>query len=34
MNTTIVVVVRFGFNPDGTQNNFVLTAYPIRRRRR
>ena len=34
MNTTIVVVVRFGFYPDGTQNNFVLTAYPIRRRRR
>lgn len=34
MNTTMVVVVCFGFDPDGTQNNFVLTAYPIRRRRR
>lgn len=33
-NTTIVVVVRFGFYPDGTENNFMLTAYQIRRRRR
>lgn len=32
-NTTIVVVVRFGFHPDGTENNFILTAYQIRRRR-
>ena len=28
-NTTIVVVVRFGFRPDGSANNFVLTAYQI-----
>ena len=34
MNTTMVVVVRFGFYPDGTQNNFVLTAYLIRQCRR
>jgi hypothetical protein len=33
-NTTIVVVVRFGFYPDGAENNFVMTAYQIRRRRR
>jgi len=33
-NTTIVVVVRFGFHPDGTENNFILTAYQIRRQRR
>ena len=32
-NTTIVMVVRFGFNPDGSENNFVMTAYQIRRRR-
>lgn len=31
-NTAIVVVVRFGFYPDGTENNFVLTGYQIRRR--
>ena len=34
LNTTMVVVVLSGFYPDGTQNNFVLTAYPIRRRKR
>ena len=34
MNTTMVVGVRFGLYPDGTQNNFVLTAYPMRRRRK
>lgn len=33
-NTTIVVVVRFGVDPDGRTNNFILTSYPIRRRRR
>lgn len=32
-NTTIVVVVRLGFRPDGSANNFVLTAYQISRRR-
>lgn len=32
-NNTIVVVVRFGFYPDGVENNFVMTAYQIRRRR-
>ena len=32
-NTTMVVVVRFGFNPDSTENNFVMTAYQIHRRR-
>lgn len=32
-NTAIVVVVRFGFNPDGSENNFVMTAYQIHRRR-
>jgi hypothetical protein len=26
-NTTIVVVVCFGFAPDGRENNFVITAY-------
>lgn len=31
-NTTIVVVVRFGFHPDGTENNFIMTAYQIYRR--
>jgi hypothetical protein len=33
-NTTVVVVVRFGFRPDGTENNFVVTAYQISRRTR
>ena len=33
-NTTIVVVVRFGFAPVGTENNFVLTAYQISRQTR
>jgi hypothetical protein len=28
-NTTIVVVVRFGFAPDDSENNFVMTAYQI-----
>lgn len=32
-NTTIVVVVRFGISPNGDENNFILTAYEIRRRR-
>ena len=32
-NTTVVVVVRFRFNPDGSENNFVMTAYQILRRR-
>jgi hypothetical protein len=32
--TTLVVVVHFGLYPDGTENNFILTAYQIRRRRR
>jgi hypothetical protein len=32
-NTTMVVVVRFGFNPDGSENNFIMTAYQIYRRR-
>jgi hypothetical protein len=32
-NTTIVVVVRFGFNSDGSEVNFVMTAYQIHRRR-
>ena len=31
-NTTIVVVVRFGYASSGDENNFVLTAYQIRRR--
>jgi hypothetical protein len=31
-NTTVVVVVRFGYFPNGDENNFVLTAYQIRRR--
>ncbi len=26
-NTTVVVVVRFGYSTDGDENNFVLTAY-------
>ena len=33
-NTTIVVVVYFGVTADGAENNFVLTAYQIRRQRR
>ena len=32
-NTTLVVVARFGFNPDGSENNFVITAYQIHRPR-
>jgi hypothetical protein len=32
-NTTMVVVVRFGIQPDGSANNFVLTAYQVFRRR-
>ena len=26
-NTTIIVVVRFGYDEDGFENNFVLTSY-------
>ena len=33
-NTSIVTVVRFGFRPDGGDNNFIVTAYQIVRRRR
>jgi hypothetical protein len=33
-NSTLVVVVRFGFSSDGMENNFILTAYQIRRRMR
>ncbi len=33
-NSTIVVVVRFGFTPGGTENNFIVTAYQIFRHRR
>jgi hypothetical protein len=33
-NTTIVVVVRFGFAPDDSENNFVMTAYQIFRQNR
>jgi hypothetical protein len=33
-NTAIVVVVRFGFAPDGSENNFVMTAYQIFHQRR
>ena len=32
-NTTVVVVVRFGYNQDATENNFILTAYYVMRRR-
>ncbi len=32
-NTTVVVVARIGVRPDGTANNFVLTAYQISRMR-
>jgi hypothetical protein len=30
-NSTIVVVVRFGFIPGGAENNFIVTAYQILR---
>jgi hypothetical protein len=30
-NSSVVVVVRFGFRPDGAENNFILTAYQIYR---
>ena len=30
-NTTVVVVVRFGYNLDGSENNFILTAYYVSR---
>ena len=33
-NTTIVVVVRFGFAADGSENNFVMTGYQTFRQRR
>lgn len=33
-NTTVVTVVRFGFRPDGSENNFIVTAYQISRKRR
>jgi hypothetical protein len=33
-NTTLVAVVRFGIRSDGRENNFILTAYQIRRKRR
>lgn len=33
-NTSIVTVVRFGFKPDGAENNFIVTAYQISRPRR
>jgi hypothetical protein len=33
-NTTLVVVVYFGVAANGAENNFVLTAYQIRRRKR
>jgi hypothetical protein len=33
-NTTIVVVVRFGFAADGSENNFVVTVYQIFRKSR
>ena len=33
-NTTIVAVVRFGFSPGGTENNFIVTAYQAFRHRR
>ena len=26
-NTTIIVVVKFGYDEDGFENNFVLTSY-------
>jgi len=33
-NSTIVAVVCFGFNPDGSENNFIVTAYQIFRHTR
>lgn len=33
-NTTIVVVIRFSFAADGSENNFIVTAYQIFRQRR
>jgi hypothetical protein len=33
-NNTIVTVVRFGFTPAGTENNFIVTAYQIFRHKR
>lgn len=33
-NSTIVAVVRFGFTPGGTENNYIVTAYQIFRHRR
>lgn len=33
-NTAVVVVVRFGIAPDGSENNFIVTAYQIFRQRR
>ena len=33
-NTSIVAVVRFGFRADGSENNFVVTAYQISRKTR
>ena len=33
-NSSIVTVVRFAFRPDGSANNFVLTAYQIARQKR
>jgi hypothetical protein len=32
-NTSIVVVVHFGSGLSGRENNFIMTAYQIRRRR-
>ncbi len=32
-NTTIVVVVYLGYSPDGQENNFIMTAYQIRRQK-
>ncbi len=32
-NTTVVAAVKFGSNLDGSENNFILTAYCVRRRR-
>ncbi|MBI4528710.1 MAG: hypothetical protein HY695_33350 [Deltaproteobacteria bacterium] len=33
-NSTIVAVVRFGFTPGDTENNFIVTAYQIFRQRK
>jgi hypothetical protein len=33
-NTSIVAVVCFSLYPDGRENNFILTAYQIRQRRK